>query len=162
VFGFIDHLQSGCIRLDFAPNGELWIGQTGRGWKSRGSKEYGLQKIKWDSKSQPFEIKDIKLTRTGFKVEFTEPADLENFTADDISLSSWTYNYWEKYGSPKVDVKSLKAVITEKASDGLSVHFDTTLTKERVYSISLAVKSRTGKSPSTDKGYYTLNRLIKK
>jgi len=160
VFGFIDHLQSGCIRLDFAPDGALWIGQTGRGWKSRGSKEYGLQKIQWDSKSAPFEIKDIKLTQTGFKVEFTEPADLDNFSADDISISHWTYNYWEKYGSPKVDEQTLEAIVTKKAKDGLSIHFDTSLIKERVYAITLSVKSSKGKSPSTNKGYYTLNRLL--
>ena len=33
VFNFIDHLQSGCIRIRFDQTGRLWVGQTGRGWR---------------------------------------------------------------------------------------------------------------------------------
>jgi hypothetical protein len=160
VFKFVDHLQSGCIRLDFAPDGSLWVGQTGRGWASRGSEEYGLQKITWDQQSVPFELKDIKLTKSGFKIFFTEPADLEKISADDITVSHWTYEYWEKYGAPKKDVQEVKASISEKSADGRWLTISVPLVKERVYGISINVKSRAGKSPSTNKGYYTLNRLI--
>jgi len=161
AFGFIDHLQSGCIRLQFAPDGSLWVGQTGRGWKSRGEKEYGIQRIIWDGKSEPFEIQDIKLTQDGFKITFTAPANLEQLKDEDFTISHWTYNYWEKYGSPPIDKQPVKATITEKSKDGLSVSISTSLVKERVYGIKLNIKSLAGKSPTTPQGYYTLNKLIK-
>ncbi|MBK1875305.1 DUF7133 domain-containing protein [Pelagicoccus mobilis] len=160
AFNFIDHLQSGAIRLSFDDSGSLWVGQTGRGWRSRGGKLYGLQRVEWDGETVPFEMKDIKLTATGFKVEFTSPGNLDTLSNDDIKVSHWGYNYSDAYGSPKVDEQKEKAVITQKSDYGLSFEFDVPLQKDRVYRITIDSESVAGKRPSVVSAYYTLNHLI--
>jgi hypothetical protein len=160
VFNFIDHLQCGCIRIAFSPDGELWVGQTGRGWRSKGPVEYGLQKIIWDGETTPFEIKTIKLTKRGFRVEFTRPADLSKFTSDNIKVAHWTYNYHKAYGSPQVDLTSEEPRLIAKSDDGLSLEFEVNLVPERLYQISLDAQSPTGERPTVNQGYYTLNHLI--
>ena len=82
VFNMIDALQSGAIRIHFAPDGALWIGQVGRGWRAVGGKEYGLEVIRWDGKTTPFELYSMNITKTGFKVTFTSPATLESLKAN--------------------------------------------------------------------------------
>ncbi|MFD2256149.1 hypothetical protein ACFSSA_05635 [Luteolibacter algae] len=159
VFNFIDHLQSGCLRLTFSPQGELWVGQTGRGWRSQGSAEYGLQKVKWDG-SVPFEIRTIKLTSKGFRVEFTRPADLQSLTEEDISVNHWFYKYSKEYGSPKMDERSETPKIIGRSADGLSMEFEVPLFPQRLYHIAVDVRSPSGERPSVSSGYYTLNKLM--
>ena len=55
--------QCGNIRLKFDQEGSLWVGQTSRGWVSRGAKPFGMQKVVWDGKTVPFEIQDVKLQK---------------------------------------------------------------------------------------------------
>ncbi|HIG29541.1 MAG TPA: hypothetical protein EYQ50_17795 [Verrucomicrobiales bacterium] len=161
VFNFIDHLQSGCIRTAFDPLGRMWIGQTGRGWASKGGKMHGLQRIEWDGKTIPFEIHSILLTPTGFKVNFTKPADRSSLSAAAIKVESWHYHYHGKYGSPKVDLKPLQVKIESIAEDGMSMRFSVHLEKGKVYSINLdGVQSAGGGTMSVSRGYYTLNNVL--
>ncbi|MDP6353805.1 MAG: PQQ-dependent sugar dehydrogenase [Planctomycetota bacterium] len=161
IFNFIDHLQSGCIRVAFDPKGRLWVGQTGRGWGSRGGKLYGVQRIRWDGSTIPFEIHSINLTRTGFKLTFTRPVDKASLRDGRIAVSSWTYKYHGKYGSPKVGLTSHAVKIETVADDGKSVHISTPLQTGKVYMIKLTdVVAADGSRMSTPRGYYTLNNLL--
>lgn len=87
VFNFIDHLQSGCIRIRFDQTGRLWVGQTGRGWASVGGQTEGLQRIEWDGNTVPFEMHSMKLTPSGFAVHFTRPVDPQTVRAAGASDS---------------------------------------------------------------------------
>lgn len=161
VFNFIDHLQSGCLRLNFDPQGRLWVGQTGRGWGSVGGKTFGLQRISWDGKTTPFEVKAITLNPDGFRVSFTKPCSRDGVSVKSLAVSSWRYHYHSDYGSPKVDTQSHEVESVTLAEDGLSLDFKTKLLPGRVYKVTLTgVAAQSGESMSTDTGYYTLNNLV--
>src|SRR5438309_7364142 len=51
------------------------VGETGRGWRSVGEKIFGLQRIVWDGKTVPMEMRTVSLTKTGFRIQFTKPVD---------------------------------------------------------------------------------------
>ena len=36
ITNFLTGLQCGAIRIDFAPDGSMWVGQTSRVWASKG------------------------------------------------------------------------------------------------------------------------------
>ncbi|MDP7248740.1 MAG: hypothetical protein QGF00_03990, partial [Planctomycetota bacterium] len=110
----------------------------------------------------PFEIQSINLTRTGFKLTFTRPVDKASLRDDRIAVSSWSYKYHGKYGSPKVGLTSNAAKIENIADDGKSVHIATPLQTGKIYMIKLTdVVAPDGSRMSTPRGYYTLNNLLK-
>lgn len=157
---FINRLRCGVVRGAFDKDGALWVGETGRGWSSKGDLPFGLEKIVWDGKTVPFCIKDIKHEKGGFRVFFTKPI-VPGLTAAQIGVSHWTYHYWVNYGSPKVGTKQAPATDLEVAKDGLSLFFKTELVKTHVYDIQLPnARSVDGKPLSTNHGYYTLNETL--
>lgn len=161
VFNFVDHLQSGCIRIAFDPQGRLWVGQTGRGWASKGGKMFGLQRIAWDGKTTPFEMHSINLTQTGFKINFTHPVEKSTICKEAIAVSSWHYHYHGSYGSPKVDLKLLPCEIDTIADDGRSVSITVPLERHKVYGIELkGVAGAGGALMRNVSAYYTLNNTL--
>ena len=161
IFDFINRLQTGCIRQVFAPDGSMWVGQTGRGWGSAGGKEFGLQQISWDGKTIPFSMFDLKLTAKGFQITFTKPVDRK--LAEDLNnynLERWGYHYHPKYGSPKTDLKKEKPTKVKVSKNGLIVNIETTLEINRVYRFNLeAIFAKDGSKMSNTRAWYTLNRL---
>ena len=161
IFDFINRLQTGCIRQVFAPDGSMWVGQTGRGWGSAGGKEFGLQQISWDGKTIPFSMFDLKLTAKGFQITFTKPVDRK--LAEDLNnynLERWGYHYHPKYGSPKTDLKKEKPTKVKVSKNGLIVNIETTLEVNRVYRFNLeAIFAKDGSKMSNTRAWYTLNRL---
>ena len=162
VFNFIDHLQSGCIRIKFDPTGRLWVGQTGRGWRSVGGKTEGVQRVIWDGKTVPFEMHSLRLTRTGFRLAFTRPADVASLKATDaFRFKHWHYHYHGKYGSPKVDVTEVKPVVAQISADGRTVRLDVRHVTGRVWQlITKGIRAKDGASLTTTTGYYTLNQTL--
>lgn len=163
AFNFVDHLQSGCVRIAFDTMGRLWVGQTGRGWGSKGGQVYGLQRIKWDGKTIPFEMKAINLTENGFRISFTSPVNKDSLNSGSLAVNSWHYHYHKKYGSPKVDQQKHEAELVSISSDGLEATIRTALTTGKIFSIGLeGVTGSAGAPLSTKVGYYTLNRTLSK
>lgn len=162
VFNFVDHLQSGCMRLKFDAVGRLWIGQTGRGWASRGNKLYGLQRIVWDGETVPFEMQSMKLTHTGFKVTFTKPLDEKlALNAGNYEFKNWHYHYHVDYGSPKVDEKAVPFKVSKLSKDRKTIWFDMPLTTSKVYHLSCkGIRAEDGSDMSNVNAYYTLNWLL--
>jgi hypothetical protein len=104
-YPFRSGLQCGVNRLAWGKDGSLFVGQTDRGWGSIGRARYGLERIKFTGKV-PFEMKEIKVRKDGFEVEFT--ADVDPKTAGDAtsySCVSYTYEYHAKYGSDEMETK---------------------------------------------------------
>ncbi len=161
VFNFIDHLQSGCIRIRFDPTGRLWVGQTGRGWASKGGKMEGLQRVSWDGKTTPFEMHSMTLTETGFAIRFTRAADAKTLrAAGAFRFKHWHYHYHGKYGSPKVDLKEVQPTVRSISKDKTTVHLDLPLQSGEVYQVlTSGIRAVDGAQMSTRTGYYTLNRL---
>lgn len=162
VFNFIDHLQSGCIRIRFDGQGRLWTGQTGRGWRSVGGKMEGLQRITWDGKTVPFEMHSMKLTKTGFAIRFTKSVDKASVTGDGaIRFRHWHYHYHGKYGSPKVDVTAVTPQRISVSADRLTVYVDLPLKAGKVFQVMTKdITAEDGSTMTTKTGYYTLNNLL--
>jgi hypothetical protein len=161
IFDFVNRLQTGCIRHVFGKDGTLWVGQTGRGWGSAGGKEFGLQQVKWDGKTTPFSMYDVKLTKEGFRITFTKPVDTTLAKdAEKYGIERWGYHYHPKYGSPKTGVTKEKPSSVKVSEDGLEVHLGVTLEKSRVYKLNLtALADKDGSKMANAYAWYTLNRL---
>lgn len=161
---FLKHLQCGAIRIAFAPDGSLWVGQTSRGWGSAGGKPFGVQRITYDGKTVPFEMQTVSLTRDGFDITYTKPVDPKAAAdLEGIHVKHWGYMYHAKYGSPKVDETTVKATNATVSADGRTVSVKLpTLVKGRVYAITLtSITSGAGEKLTNKTAYYTLNRLRK-
>ena len=161
IFDFVNRLQTGCIRHVFGKDGALWVGQTGRGWGSAGGKEYGLQQVKWDGKTTPFSMHDVKLTKNGFRITFTKPADRTLASAPaNYPIERWGYLYHPRYGSPKTELKRSNASKASLSKDGTEVLIETELEESRVYKLNLAaVTAKDGSKLANTMAWYTLNRL---
>lgn len=161
VINFMNNFQSGNIRVDFDSSGQLWVGQTARGWGAKGGKPFGLQKVVWDG-TNPFELLDIKLTKTGFKLTFTEKLAKSSVTISSFKAQQWNYHYSGNYGSPKENLVEV-SIANVSLSDNLKeVEVTLPLTKDKVVQIDFTgLQDIHGRKVSVDKVYYTLNQLIK-
>jgi hypothetical protein len=159
VINFMSGFQCGNIRLKFDPEGNLWTGQTSRGWASRGSRPYGLQKIIWDQKTIPFEILDVKLQKNGFKIDFTQKINFQD--AKKIKISRWWYEYSRKYGAPKSDFEDITPKSIKVSEDGMSMTVSCSLMKERVYCFDFSeLTDNKNEKLANKKAYYTIIHLI--
>lgn len=165
VFNFVDGLQSAALSLAFSPKGELFVGQSNRGWNSKGTRSYGLEKITWDGK-MPFEIQKMEAAKDGFHLTFTKPLDLEKskLVPESFPMSSYTYLYHSKYGSEEMDTNGVKIAKVEVSEDGRKVHLVCEGLREG-YVHELSVKNLFSKDQEKlghPEAYYTLNRIPRK
>ncbi|MGH7127310.1 MAG: PQQ-dependent sugar dehydrogenase, partial [Planctomycetaceae bacterium] len=80
-FPFRAGFGSGTLALEFLPDGSLLTGGTNRGWGSRGSKPFAIERLVWTGKT-PFEIHEMRAKPDGFELTFTRPVDAK--TAGDL------------------------------------------------------------------------------
>ncbi|QOV92313.1 hypothetical protein IPV69_02545 [Humisphaera borealis] len=161
-FGFREGFASALLRIAFGTDGSMFAGLSNRGWSSRGTAAYGLQRLVWTGKT-PMEIKEMKAKPDGFELVFTKPVDRK--TAVDVtrySGSSYTYNYWGKYGSPEIDTLPLKIMGATVSDDGLSVRLKLdALRRYYVHELNVSVSSAEGEQVLHPVGYYTVNEIPK-
>ncbi|MFT4841918.1 MAG: glucose/arabinose dehydrogenase [Planctomycetota bacterium] len=162
AINFIDHLQSGIVRSRFANDGSLWVGQTGRGWRSRGKTTFGLERIVWDGVTVPFAIHSVRLTKTGFEVRFTRPADATSAASKDAyRIDRWRYQHHPDYGSPKFDQTVQPVSKVELSADRMTAHLFTSLRAGTMHQFTIDVAAADGSELSSNVAWYTLNRLRK-
>ncbi len=149
-------LAAGNTRLAFAPDGSLYTGQTG-GW---GGGSDGLQRISWDGVAAP-EMKDVTLTRNGFRVRFTEPMDPATLTAANFQFTRFRLYYHSDYGSPWVDEAPVSVQAVEVAAGGREAVLTLSeLAVGFVYELSVpALRTVMGAPLANPLAYYTANRL---
>lgn len=161
VINFINGFQSGNIRAVFDDHGQLWLGQTSGGWSSKGGKPFGLERAVWDGKTQPFELDNINITETGFRISFTKMLDVESVNLDSFSAEEWHYKYNGNYGSPKTDQKALGITGVELSDDKKSVDIKLPVTAGKVVAIDFSgLLAIDAKKASVTKIYYTVNSLL--
>ncbi|MHC4911059.1 MAG: hypothetical protein ACYTF9_15230, partial [Planctomycetota bacterium] len=158
-FPFRADLDCGVNRLVFGPDGSLYAGLTNRGWWSYGNRPWGLQRLVYTGRL-PFETHSMRVTPDGFLLRFTKPVDPA--TASDVAsyaMERYTYNRWERYGSPEIETKAL--VIREAAvsADGREVRL---VVGDRrggfVHELRMAgVRSADGETLLHEDAYYTLH-----
>ncbi|WP_299546827.1 auracyanin family protein [Seonamhaeicola sp.] len=121
AFDFRSGFQSGVLRMDFDNEGNLFVGETNRGWGSAGTTNSGLEFVTWTGRL-PFEMKTVKAKPDGFEIEFTKPVD--KASAEDLDSyqgKSYIYKYHPVYGSPQVNVESTDIKGVRVSDDGLKV-----------------------------------------
>ena len=160
VFPFIGPMQTGIIRNVFDDDGALWVGQTGRGWRSVGPAIFGLQRITWDGRTTPMEMQSISVLADGFRINFTKPVDRKAATdLANYKLRSWHYLYRPQYGSPKADNQVMEVSEVTLAENGMWVDLKTRMMTGKVYQFEVAVGGEDGTDLSNKIGWYTLNWL---
>jgi glucose/arabinose dehydrogenase len=163
LFPFRKGQGSGSLSLLFAPDGSLLVGGSNRGWGSRGSKEFALDRIVWTGKT-PFEIHEMRARPDGFELTFTQPIDPA--TAVDpksYDLSTYTYIYQSTYGSPEVDHTRPQIKTLTVGQDGRRVRMVIDgLRIGHVHELHVpGIRSAAGEPLLHDVAYYTLNRIPK-
>ncbi len=121
AFDFRSNFQSGVLRMTFAKDGSMFVGETNRGWGSAGDANQGLQRLVWNGKT-PFEMYSVKAMPDGFEVNFTMPVDrksAENLNSYD--LSTFIYKYHAVYGSPPTNTEKAKILGVKVSDDGRTV-----------------------------------------
>ncbi|QCX37401.1 hypothetical protein FF125_02725 [Aureibaculum algae] len=162
AFDFKSGFQSGVMRMDFDNNGNLFVGETNRGWGSAGTTNSGLQFLTWTGRI-PFEMKTVKAMPDGFEIEFTKPVDIsmaENL--DHYEGKSYIYKYHAVYGSPQTNIENINIKGVKVSDDGLKVRIVTdNLRQHYVHEITLnGVKQKESKQLTLHPTfYYTLNKI---
>jgi hypothetical protein len=153
---FLRGTESGPVKMSFDAKGRLWSAQVGRGWFSKGGKRTALQYAEWDGKTIPFAIHSATLTKTGYKVSFTQPLG-ENVTP---VITSWHYHYYSTYGSPRVEEKMLTVSSYTLSKDRKTASFDIPLTAGKIYALQFPEqKNAKGTKLDFDTLFYTANKL---
>lgn len=120
AFAFRSGFNSGVLRMAWAKDGSLFVGETRRGWGSAGAADEGLERLVW-KKEIPFEMKAVRAMPDGFEIEFTKPADPKS--AGDLasySVQSFIYKYHPVYGSPPVNTEKCNVTGIKLSEDGMS------------------------------------------
>lgn len=162
AWDFRSGFQSGVLRMAWANDGSLFVGETNRGWGSAGDANEGLQRLIWN-KRIPFEMRAVRAMVDGFEIEFTSPVDRKS--AEDLasySVESFIYKYHAVYGSPPVNRKTVAVNGVKVSEDGLKARIILdTLTKHYIHKITLdGVRARDNYySLVHPTGYYTLNNI---
>ena len=118
---FRENLDCGALRACWGDNDVLLVGQTNRGWGSRGKKSEGLAYLRWTGETPP-EIRTCRVISDGYRLSFTVPMDrstLENPANYDVD--NYTYKLHSPYGSPEVDHKEVRVASAVASEDGFSV-----------------------------------------
>ncbi|MCW3113910.1 MAG: hypothetical protein JWR18_2306 [Segetibacter sp.] len=161
-WAFRSGFQSGIVRLAWAKDGSLIVGETNRGWGSAGEATEGLQRLVWNN-SVPFEMRAVRAMPDGFEIEFTKPVDRK--TAEDIasySVESYTYKYHAVYGSPPVNTEKGQITGVKVSDDGMKARIVVSnLRKNYIHTITLAglQDKENFFSLVHPTAYYTLNNI---
>jgi glucose/arabinose dehydrogenase len=163
-YPFKQGFGSGCVPVRFGPDGSLFVGGTNRGWGSRGTKPFAIERLVWTGKT-PFEVKEMKAEPDGFELTFTKPVDPATAgKIDSYKMKTFTYIYRADYGSPEVDETTPKIMKAEVGKDGLSVRLTVDgLQEGHIHDLTLpGVRSTDGQSLLHPEAYYTLNYVPSK
>lgn len=161
-FLFRTGFQSGVLRLAWAKDGSLFVGETNRGWGSAGDANQGLQRLVWNN-NVPFEMRAVRAMPDGFEIEFTKPVDKKS--AENIasySVSSFIYKYHPVYGSPPVNSEECAIKGVQVSADGMKARIVVdNLRRYYVHNITLdGVRERDNAySLVHPTAYYTLNNI---
>lgn len=154
--------QSGVLRMDWAKDGSLFVGETDRGWGSAGEASMGLQRLVWNNQV-PFEMRTVKAMPDGFEIEFTKPVDKKSAqNLSSYAVESFIYKYHPVYGSPPVNNKTCAVKGVKVSADGMKARIIVNgLRKNYIHTIKLDGIRDADNSYSLvhPTAYYTLNNI---
>lgn len=159
---FRSGFQSGVLRMAFAPDKSLFVGETNRGWGSAGEANEGLQRLVWNNEI-PFEMRTVKAMPDGFEIEFTKPVDFKIATdLASYAVQSFTYKYSPVYGSPPVNIVDNAVSGIKVSDDGMKVRIIVDgLRRYYIHRITLdgIREKKDSHSLVHPTAYYTLNNI---
>ncbi len=166
LFRFIQGLEAGVNRMEWGPDGALYVGGIGSSgnWRQNNKLWYGLQKLKYNGKSA-FEMLAVRAKSNGIEIEFTEalkPGDGWNPASYDIE--QFYYLPTPEYGGPKRDLKNLKVKSASVSNDRKKVFLELDGMKSgHVVYVHLAEPfiSELGHQIWTTEAWYTMNSIPK-
>jgi hypothetical protein len=147
--------------MELTADGSMFIGGTNRGWGSRGSLPFSVERMNWTGKT-PFEIHEMRVQPDGFELTFTEPVDPQS--AGDVKsyqLGTYAYIYQATYGSPEVDhtTPTIKNAVVSADRKSVRLVIDG-LQLGHVHELhSDGIRSAAGLPLLHPQAYYTLNYL---
>ena len=162
-YPFREGLATGIMNVEFSPGGQLMTGgfTTNSQWPVRGTTPYALQRIDWTGEV-PFEIREIRIRKDGFRLEFTKPVDRETAAKVGIyGITTYTHVYDAGYGSPEVDQTMPKVLKAEPAADGMSVVVQLDrVVEDHIHDFDLSgMVGADGRKLLHHKAYYTVNEV---
>jgi len=160
-FPFREGFASGSLGLEMSANGSMFVGGTNRGWGSRGSKPFAVERLDWTGKV-PFEIHEMRARPDGFELTFTQPVDpVTAAKPESYPMTTYTYIYQASYGSPEVDPTTPTISKVTVSDDRKSVRlYVTTLQEGHVHELhATGVRSTEGLPLLHPEAYYTLNYI---
>jgi hypothetical protein len=160
-FPFRQGFSCGIVPVCFGPDGSLFAGGTNRGWGSRGTKAFSLERLVWTGKV-PFEFHEMRARHDGFEVTFTKEVD--PVTAADLKsykLMTYTYIYRADYGSPEVDQTYPTIDKVELGADKKSVRLHVSQLQEgHIHELqALGLRSADGLPLLHKEAHYTMNYI---
>lgn len=160
-FPFREGFATGLIGASLTRNGHLFVGGCARGWPTRASIPYTLQRLEWTGET-PFEVHSMQIQPDGFNLQFTRPVDPQS--AGDLSsysMGTYTHHYRRQYGSPEIDHTAPVIRQARVAEDRMSVRLIVDgLTVGHVHELHLpGLRSDDGDRLLHDVAYYTVNRV---
>jgi cytochrome c551/c552 len=162
AWDFRSGFQSGVLRMSWANDGSLFVGETNRGWGSSGDANEGLQRLAWNT-LMPFEMKTIKAMPDGFEIEFTKPIDKKSAAnIASYKIESFIYKYHPVYGSPTANMQNCPIKGVKVSEDGMSLRLVVSkLRTHYIHKITLDGIRAEEQSHSLvhPTGYYTLNNI---
>ena len=170
IFRHSQGFEVGTNRLEWGPDGCLYVGGTGAGtagtWGWNRTK-FGLQRMRPTGKTA-FEFDKIEATKDGFRLSYTKPVDkavLENPAS--YAVHAWTYKHTAEYGGPKIPKdKKQQAVAVKKAvasAAGLSVELilDQDRKPSHLYHFRSDIASKSGEQMWSPEGWFTFHKAPK-
>ncbi len=160
-FPFREGFGSGTLSVKLTEDGSMFVGGTNRGWGSRGTQPFALERLNWTGK-MPFEIHEMRAKPDGFELTFTQPVDAESAGhTDSYAMGTYTYLFQSSYGSPEVDHTTptiTKAVVSDDRQS-VRLYVDD-LQRGHVHELSAkGLKSSQGLPLLHTDAYYTLNYI---
>lgn len=161
IWKMLDGFECGIVPMRLAGDGTLFVGGTNRGWASKGSKIFSLERVRWTGVT-PFEMLTMEAEPDGFTLSFTEAVDAQ--IASDLKnykLEAWTYKYHKNYGSPEVDQVTPVVTAVTVAADGMSARIQLdVMTKGHIHHLDCSgLRSAKGSPLWHPNSYYTLNQI---
>jgi hypothetical protein len=165
VFRHTQGLESGVNRTTIGPDGAIYIGGLGApgNWGQTGKLWHGLQKLTPNG-ANTFDMKSVKATATGFKIEYTRPLSVETIQnlAKSYQVDQWRYVPTPQYGGPKVDEEKLTVTGVKATEDRKTVTLTVAgLQAGRVVHLRSPrpFKAANGEQLWSTEAWYTLNAI---
>jgi hypothetical protein len=170
VFPFVKGFNSGVNRFAFGPDGKLYVGGLRMGhWTSIAPQPYSLDRVSFTGES-PFEIKEVRATRDGFELSFTQPVNADSAgNPESYETSQYNYGYHGSHAGPENDKEAkvagpaIRVAKAEVSSDRLKarLRLERCLPGYVVMLRALDVTDARGKKLWHDTFHYTLNQIPK-